>query len=109
MRLGVQVLISFVITQHVRDVEMILKFKSFFCCGTLIRNKDTVQFRIRSIRDLSSRLFPLLKDYPLQTQKALDAKAFIHVHRLIIGKAHLTESGLQEIRNIKSTINRARI
>lgn len=69
MRLGVQVLLSFVITQHVRDAEIILKFKSFFGCGTIITNKDTQQFRIRNLLDLNSRLFPLLEAYPLQTQK----------------------------------------
>lgn len=53
MRLGVQVLLSFVITQHVivrvRDAEIILKLKYLFSCGTIITNKDTQQFRIRNI------------------------------------------------------------
>lgn len=54
-------LLSFVITQHVRDAEIILKLKSFFDCGTIITNKDTQQFRIRNLLDLNYRLFPVLE------------------------------------------------
>jgi hypothetical protein len=93
----------------VRDAEIIDKFKVFFGCGTLIRNKDTVQFRIRNRTDIKEKLFPLLDVYPLFTKKALDALAFRQVHALIYEGAHLTSSGLKKIINIKNTINISRV
>jgi hypothetical protein len=77
MKLGFQVTLEFVITQHIRDTLLMQKFVDFFNCGYLVKDGTTkYQFRIRNINDLEQHLFPLLDYYPLQTQKALDAAAF---------------------------------
>lgn len=110
MSLGIQVQLRFVITQHIRDLEVMNKFPVFFGAGNIVSDGPTkVQFRMRGFNDLEQRLFPLLDECPLVTQKRLDAEAFRYVHTLMKAKQHLTSSGLEEIRAIKGTMNRARM
>ncbi len=45
----------------------------------------------------------------MNMQKSLDAAAFRQIHVLILAKQHLTMEGLEQIRLIKNTMNRARI
>lgn len=110
MKTGFQVSLEFAITQHIRDVELMAKFVDFFNCGYLAKDGPTkYQFRIRNIEDLNNHLFPLLNDFPLQTQKSLDFLAFKEIHGLILDRKHLTEGGLKQIRAIKDTMNKARM
>jgi hypothetical protein len=110
MKLGFQVTLEFVITQHIRDALLMQKLVDFFNCGYLAKDGPTkYQFRIRNINDLEQHLFPLLDRYPLQTQKALDAESFRKIHSFILAKNHLTIEGLDEIKSIKATMNKARM
>ena len=68
-------------------------------------NKNEVSFRVTSLEDLTKNLIPHFSKYPLLTQKAADFKLFLQVRELIKNKGHLTTEGLQEIINIKSSIN----
>ena len=110
MAQGIQVQLRFVITQHVRDGELMQRLQEFFGCGTISKDGESkLQLRIRGFKDLEDKVFPLLDEYPLQTQKALDAQAFREVHSIIKNKIHVTSSGLCKIKAIKATINRARM
>lgn len=110
MKLGIQVQLRFVITQHIRDQVMMHQFPLFFNAGNVVADGPTkLQFRMRGFNDLEQHLFPLLDEYPLVTQKRLDAEAFRKVHALMKDKQHLTVNGLEEIRAIKSSMNRGRM
>lgn len=110
MALGYQVQLQFVITQHIRDSELMAMFPKFFNCGYITNDGPTkLQYRIRALDDITTYLLPFLDDCPLVTQKRLDADAFRKVHSLMVNKLHLTAGGLEEIRAIKSTMNRARM
>ena len=76
----------------------------FFGFGYLTKDGETkYQFRVRKVEDLV-KLFHLFDMYPLQTQKKLDAAAFLQVLNLVKAKQHLTTGGLKEIMLIKSTM-----
>ena len=110
MKLGYQVLLEFVITQHKKDYNLMVRLKTFFNCGYLINDgPDKIQYRIRGLDQLEKNLFPLLDRYPLQTIKGLDALAFREVYKLMVNNEHLTQRGLEKIREIKSQMNRSRI
>lgn len=110
MALGFQVQLQFSITQHIRDADLMRSLVDFFGAGIVVPDGPTkVQYRIRRFADLEQSLFPLLDEYPLMTQKRLDAEAFRKVHALMKDGRHLTPDGLDEIRAIKSTMNRARM
>jgi hypothetical protein len=110
MALGYQVQLQFVITQHIRDAALMVKFLEFFNCGTVVNDGPTKkQFRIRDFNKLETILFPFLDAYPLQTQKALDVNDFRLVHTMMKDKLHLTQAGLDSIRTIASGMNRGRM
>ena len=109
MALGFQVQLQFVITQHIRDSVLMHSFVDFFNAGYIANDGLTkLQFRIRAYNQLPI-LFGLLDQFPLMTQKRLDAEAFRKVHTMMGNKLHLTVDGLEEIRAIKATMNRARM
>lgn len=109
MALGYQVQLRFTIAQHIRDAELMQRLQQFFGCGTIVKDGPTMlQLRIRGFADLV-KVFHLLEEYPLQTQKALDAAAFLQVYKMMTTGQHLTQVGLDEIIKIKSTMNRARM
>lgn len=108
--LNYQVQLRFIITQHVRDIELIEDIHKFFGCGHLVKDTDTkIQYRITGIDNLEKYLFPLLDKYPLRTKKSLDADVFRKIYNMMKNKEHLTPQGLSEIRYLKSTINRGRV
>lgn len=110
MALGIQVQLQFSITQHIRDADLMHSLVDFFGAGIVVSDGPTkVQYRIRRFADFEQSLFPLLDEYPLMTQKRLDAEAFRKVYALMKDGRHLTPDGLDEIRAIKSTMNRARM
>jgi hypothetical protein len=105
--LGYQVQLRFVLTQHIQDKELMYAIKDFLSCGTIVKDTDTkLQLRIRAIKDLEDKLFPILDKYPLQTKKHLDEMIFRQVFIMIKNKEHLTEDGLNKVRYLKSKINR---
>jgi LAGLIDADG endonuclease len=110
MALNIQVQLQFSITQHIRDADLMRSLVDFFGAGIVVSDGPTkVQYRIRWFADFEQSLFPLLDEYPLMTQKRLDAEAFRKVHALMKDGRHLTPDGLDEIRAIKNTMNRARM
>nr|WBU10795.1 hypothetical protein [Malassezia equina] len=108
--LNYQVQLRFILTQHIRDKDLIIAIKEYFNCGTLVKDTEIkIQYRMRSLNDLETKLFPILDKYPLQTQKYLDEQTFRQVFLIIKNGEHLTEKGLDEIRYLKSTMNRGRM
>jgi len=106
-RLGWTVRLFFTIGLHSRDLALLLRIKEFFGCGYIVKddNKNVVSFRVTSLEDITKFIIPHFSTYKLSTQKAADFKLFLQVTELMKNKGHLTTEGLQEIINIKSSIN----
>ena len=51
-------------------------------------------------------IYPHFIKYPLLSQKAADFKLFVQIVKLLNDKAHLNKTGLEEIVNIKSSLNK---
>lgn len=112
MKLGNSCALEFSITQHVRDRLLLEKLIGFFGCGYVVNTSANVcQFRIRDRAELANNLFPFFDAYPLLSVKSLDYADFKRVHAPPMGgeaRAHLTTTGLDEIRTIQAGMNRAR-
>ncbi len=67
--------------------------------------KDTMSLDIRSIEQISSFILPHFDAYPLISNKKADYELFKHIIAKINRKEHLTDIGLQEIINIRATLN----
>lgn len=66
---------------------------------------NVVSFRVTSREDFTNIIIPHFSKYPLLSQKAADLKLFLQVIELMKNKDHLAMEGLQEIINIKSSMN----
>lgn len=68
-------------------------------------NRSEISFRVNSAQDLTNLIIPHFLKYPLLSQKCADFYLFKEILDLIMIKAHLTEEGLQQIINIKASMN----
>jgi len=98
---------SFQISLHSRDMKLLLQLQEFFACGSIVskNNRSEGSFRVNSLHDLTNIIIPHFVNYPLLSQKAADFDLFKQIVNLINTKAHLTDGGLQQIINIRASMN----
>lgn len=103
---GWQVIASFVIGLHNKDLALLKQIQSFFGVGRILKQgNDATQFWVQSIKDLKVIIAHFDK-YPLVTQKRADFELFKKIVEMMSKKEHLTHAGLQEIVNLRASINR---
>jgi hypothetical protein len=106
-RLGWRVQSKFQMGLHKRDLSLLLQLQQFFNgIGSIHINPtlNKVNYSIDSNKDLIKLIIHLDK-YPLLTQKAADFMLFKEVVNLMNNKAHLSTKGLNQIINIKASMN----
>ena len=88
-------------------MKLLLQMQEFFACGSIVskKNRNEISFRVNSLHDLTNLIIPHFVNYPLLSQKAADFYLFKQIVNLINTKVHLTEVGLQQIINIRASIN----
>ena len=80
----------------------------YFDCGNLYKDKEVFHYRVVKLSDIENKIIPFYEIYPLLGHKALDYLDFCKVAKLMKSKAHFTASGLEQIRQIKTGMNRGR-
>jgi hypothetical protein len=80
----------------------------YLACGDVCVNATIVDFKVNKFTDLTDKVIPFFEKYRLQGAKSKDLADFCRVAELIKNKAHLTASGLEQIRKIKTGMNRGR-
>lgn len=108
MKLGFQVLLEFVITQHKRDEQLLNKIKNYFKVGVVRHSNsrgDILCYRVRSRKHLREVILPFFEKNGLQTQKKFDFQKFKQVFNLMEKEEHLTPEGLAEIRAIRNQLS----
>ena len=106
-RLGWAVKPSFQISLNSKDINLLLQLQEFFGCGVIV-NKNTrneASFRVNSLQDLTTFIIPQFSNYPLLSQKAADFLLFKKIVKLMNNKVHLNEDGLQQIINLRASMN----
>lgn len=105
-----QVILRFKITQHERDEILLKSFVSYFNCGYYLKSNQNVGiFQVEKFLDITEKIIPFFKNYPICGVKALDFSDFCKCAELMKNKVHLTQEGLQEIKKIKTGMNKGRI
>lgn len=108
-KLGFAVQLVFKITQHSRDQELLEGIAKFFACGRVEKRRTKAcDLTINSLDSLEKKVLPFLSKYPLFGSKFLDYEDFFKVVEIMRTKNHLTEEGLQKIKNIKANMNTKR-
>ena len=97
------------VTQHSRDEQLMKNLIKCLNCGSVFKHSEnTVVFKISDLPDLSQKVVPFFLRYPIIGVKSRDFKYFCRVVELMKNKAHLTEDGLDKIRQIKAGMNTGR-
>ena len=66
---------------------------------------NTYRWKVSNINQLSNVIIPHLTIYPLLTQKRADFELFVKIIEIIKRKEHISFNGLQEIVNLKASLN----
>ncbi len=61
-----------------------------------------VKYKVSNFKDISEKVIPFFKRYPLQAKKLESFNKFCRVAEVIKAKEHLTETGIVRIREIRS-------
>ena len=109
-KIGFRVDLVFILTQHLRDLALLESLVSFLDCDSLVKqkNRNWGQYRCENFSSIYTQILPLFKEYPILGVKALDFEDWSKVAELVNRKAHLTQEGLAQIREIKSRMNKGR-
>jgi hypothetical protein len=107
---GFAVKLNFIISQHSRDHQLMNSIQTHFGCGNIkVDSKNSaVYLSVSKLSDIINFIIPFFNKYPIQGAKMLDYLDFCKVAELMQIQAHLTVSGLEEIRQIKSRMNTGR-
>lgn len=110
MKLGVQVLPEFTVVQHEVDEQVLHALKAYFKCGVVRKNHGTrLAYRVRGHQNLLQRVIPFFEKHQLKTRKRVDFQKFRKVILMMENQEHLSEDGLEKIRQIKATMNSTKI
>ena len=109
---GFSVGLSFRITQHSRDEQLIRSLVSYLGCGRIKKvstRPNEVNFHVTKFSDILGKIIPLFKtSFLILGVKRSDYLDFCRVAELMKNQEHLTEKGLSKIRKIKAGMNRGR-
>lgn len=110
IKTGYSLKLRFSVNQHFKDEKLIISLTRIFKCGNIVisKNNSIIEFRVSSLKDLMEKIIPFFNKYPLYGAKRLEFEDFCKVVSMMNSKTHLTESGLEQIREIKSNMNRGR-
>ena len=106
-KMGYSFGLRFMITQHVRDEQLLRSLKNYFGCGEYkqMKGKLAGNFHVNKISDISEIIIPFLNKYPLHSIKALDFSDFCKAAELIKNGKHLTKEGSDLLVEIKKGID----
>lgn len=82
----------------------------YFDCGNLYfgKTKEAADYCVEKSSDLTEKILPFFNKYPILGVKYQDFEDFCRVVSLMKEKKHLTQSGLDEILEIKARMNQGR-
>ena len=106
--IGWQVQARIQIKMHENDRAIIQSIQKFYGgIGHVSKpnNYSMVEFRVSTVKDLVEVIIPHFDSHPLITKKYLDYLLFKNIVFKLLNKEHTTYEGLQEIVNIRSSLN----
>ncbi|HAY12661.1 TPA: endonuclease [Candidatus Falkowbacteria bacterium] len=112
-RQGWQIFPEFVVSQGEKSRTALQKIERYFECGYINLNtrrdnhhEQMLKYCVRSIHDLDEKIIPFFERNKLKTSKKNDFQVFKKVIKLMIKRKHLSEKGLERVRNLLQTMNR---
>lgn len=105
--------VYFNISQHKRDIALLLNLVTFFNCGlveTVVTRPTQSSYVVYKYSDIFSKIIPFFETYPLKGKKLLDFYDFKKIANMTEKNNKYDENShlLKEIKRIKKNMNRNR-
>ena len=92
------------------DLPILEKIKEILGCGNIYRLEYSryakwrphYKLKISNFRDISEKVIPFFKKYPLQAKKSESFDKFCQAAEIIKRKDHLTIEGIERIQDLKT-------
>ena len=92
------------------DREILEKIQELLDCGRIYHLeyaryanwRPHVKLKVSNFKDISEKIIPFFRKYPLQAKKSLQFEKFCQVAEMIGRKEHLTAEGIKRIQDIKA-------
>lgn len=109
-KLGFKSLLGFQLTQHTRDENLMTSLITYFGCGFIEKDSrgPKLYYMVYKFSDISEKIIPFFKKHMIVGVKSKDFADWCEAGEIIGAKEHLTSSGLEKIREIKSGMNKGR-
>lgn len=113
-KVGKSVKLSFTLTQHVRDKQLMTNLAQYLGCGRYVpRSKKGAtshigDFLCTKFDDIYDTLIPFFKKYPVVGVKSKDFQDWCLIAEIVKNGDHLTREGLDKIIKIKAGMNKGR-
>lgn len=107
-KLGWQLEANFTINLHSRDIELLKLIQTYFDgVGRIGKERnDCCDYVVGSLDQIVTKVIPHFDKYPLKTQKYSDFLLFKEAVMIMQSGEHLTKEGLQNIINIRASLNK---
>lgn len=106
-----QIRFYYKVTQRDYSKKLLNQLEKFFNCGTVIvdnKKTKTFKFQISNLKDIELKVIPHFSKYPLLSSKKLNFNDFKKAFTLFKNRAHKTAAGLDEIKKLKTGMNKGR-
>uniref|UniRef100_UPI0030DF1BFC hypothetical protein n=1 Tax=Dematophora necatrix TaxID=2751867 RepID=UPI0030DF1BFC len=107
-RFGVNIQLEFNISQHKRDEQLVASLVKILGCGNTYTKGNICRFRVTNLTDITIKIIPFFKVNFILGEKLKDFEDFCIVAQIMKNKKHLTQEGLDLIREIKARMNTGR-
>lgn len=108
-KVGYDIITQIILNQHSRDKLLINKLIDILGCGNIYtHSKDVVIIVIYNFKNINEKMIPLFNQYKIRGVKYLDFEDFCKATEIVKRRDHLKIEGLEQIKLIKSRMNKAR-
>ena len=112
-RSGTRIQLHFHIKMQEKDKKLLDKIKNTIGCGAVYFQKERranhaqcYRYTVSSQSDILNIIIPFFKQHSLQSySKNYSFRVFCKIAKLVESKAHLSETGINKIRILKSKMN----
>ena len=107
-KLGETVWLRFILTQHLRDKDLLESIICTIGCGRYITKPGYGEIIVEKFSDVYGKILPIFEEFKLQGIKSKEFEDFKKAALIIKDKTHLTREGLDEVKKIKGRMNKNR-
>ena len=100
--------VRFSVSQDIRDALLLENLGIYLGCGKVIKSnrKDVCELVVAKIDDIVMKIIPFFEKYPIRGSKYNNYIYFKEAAFMIKNKEHLTNNGMDRIKELKGIINK---